>query len=146
MAPLAYIYRKNIYSTTDWGEECRGFPLQNAVSAASELESPPETGLLLVVLLTIFYFASTSCWIFFACLHLRLSTFRCLLLPPSHSTREGILGFHLQYSITYLIQKILKLLFILFVTYFIICSTLIITFYFLYLQKTNLNKTSGQTL
>lgn len=64
MARLACIYRKNIYSPTDWGEECRGFPLQNAVSSASELESPPETGLLLVVLLTIFYFASASCWIF----------------------------------------------------------------------------------
>ena len=46
---------------------------------------------------------------------------------------------------THLIQFFLKLLIILFVTSFIIYSTLSTTFRFLYLQK-NLNKTSGQTL
>jgi hypothetical protein len=53
--------------------------------------------------------------------------------------------FCLQRLITRLIQIFLKLLIILFVTSFIIYSTLSTTFYFLYLQN-KLNKTNGQTL
>ena len=58
------------------------------------------------------------------------------ILPPYHNIRD--LSFCLQRLTTRLIQKILKLLFILFVT----LST---TFHF-YTCKKNLNKTSGQTL
>ena len=57
----------------------------------------------------------------------------CFVLPLSHNIKD--FEFFLQRLTTRRIQNFLKLLFILFVTYFIIYRTLSTTFRFLYLQK-----------